>query len=190
MSELRIYPEDGHANPTVLTNPREIARRLAEIDVLYERWETSQAPDDGATHDEIIEAYREDIDRLMQRYGFKALDVIAIHPAHPKKDELRDKLLHEHMHSESEMRFFVDGEALLYIRKNGRVFGMRCGRGDLLSVPANTAHWFDMGHNPHLKMVRLFNSDGCGMPSYFTGNRINERFPRLEEARPKAASVG
>ncbi len=189
MSELRIYPENGDGYPIVLTEPREIARRLAEIDVLFERWEGSREVDEGATHDEIIEAYREDIDRLMQRYGFKALDVITIHPEHPKKDELRDKLLHEHMHSESEMRFFVDGEALFYIRKGGRVFGVLCERGDLVSVPANTAHWFDMGEEPRLKMVRLFNNDGCGLPSYFTGNRINERFPRLEQSRDEA-SVG
>lgn len=180
MSELRIYPEDRMGAPVVLTDHREIARRLAEIDVLFERWEASEELDEDASHDEIIEAYREDIDRLMQRYGFKSLDVISIRPEHPKRSELRDKLLREHTHAESEMRFFADGEALFYIRKNGRVFGVLCGRGDLVSVPANTAHWFDMGEEPHLKMVRLFTSEGGGLPVHFTGNRINERFPRLE----------
>lgn len=180
MSELRIYPEDRLDTPTVLTEHREIARRLAEIDVLFEHWKASEELDEGASHDEIIEAYREDIDRLMQRYGFDSLDVISIHPEHPKRGELRDKLRREHTHADSEMRFFADGQALFYIRKNGRVFGVLCCRGDLVSVPANTAHWFDMGDEPHLKMVRLFTKEGEGMPVYFTGNRINERFPRLE----------
>ena len=180
MSELRIYSEERGDVPTVISEPREIARRLAEIDVLFERWEASQELDEDASHDEIIEAYREDVDRLMQRYGFKSLDVISIHPEHPRRCEMRDKLLHEHTHAESEMRFFVDGEALFYIRKNGRVFGVLCGRGDLVSVPANTAHWFDMGDQPSLKMIRLF-TDGGGLPPYFTGNRISERFPRLEQ---------
>ena len=94
---------------------------------------------------------------------------------------LRDKFLHEHTHSDFEVRFFVDGEGLFYIRKNSRVYAILCNRGDLISVPANTKHWFDMGPRPYFKAVRLFTTPE-GWVANFTGDKIADRFPRLENA--------
>ncbi|MNU00796.1 Acireductone dioxygenase [compost metagenome] len=56
---------------------------------------------------------------------------------------------------------------------------MLCEKGDLIVVPAGTAHWFDMGEHPHFVMVRLSTK-----PDYvpeFTGQDIAERFPRLDD---------
>lgn len=186
MTELRIYtdkPAPGAiAKPeAVVTDAAEIRKRLNEIDVLYERWETADHLDKEASQDEIIEAYRKPIDHLMQRYGFESLDVINMYPDHPKKDELRDKFLHEHIHNDFEVRFFVDGQALFYIRTNGKVYGVLCTRGDLISVPANVTHWFDMGDEPHFKAIRLFLSNEGWTPK-FTGDPIAERFPLLDHA--------
>lgn len=181
MSELRIYPEDRKGSPQVVTERGAIARRLDSIGVLFEHWNVKPELDGDATQDEIIEAYREDIDRLMQRYGFQSLDVVSISPDHPKKDELRRKFLQEHTHSDFEMRFFVKGEALFYLRKNDSVYGLLCTRGDLISVPVDVAHWFDMGERPRLTAIRLF-SNGGDSESHYTGDRIAERFPSLDEA--------
>lgn len=181
MSELRIYGESAMQPLTVLTRFEEIVLELGGIDVLFERWTADRDLDAEATQDEVIEAYRESIERLMQKYDFQSVDVVSMHPGHPQKDVLRDKFLHEHTHSDFEVRFFVDGEGLFYIRKNSRVYATLCTRGDLISVPANTKHWFDMGPRPCFKAVRLFTTPE-GWVANFTGDKIADRFPRLENA--------
>lgn len=96
MSELRIYGETAVQPVTVLTRFEEIVRALGGIDVLFERWTADRDLDAEATQNEVIEAYRESIDRLMQKYDFQSVDVVRMHPGHPQKDVLRDKFLHEH----------------------------------------------------------------------------------------------
>jgi 1,2-dihydroxy-3-keto-5-methylthiopentene dioxygenase len=179
MSQLTIYPETGAEPSGVLRKHEDIARELDRIGVLFERWTADRELEATATPDEVIEAYREPIDRLMQKYGFQSVDVVSMHPGHPQKDALRDKFLHEHTHSDFEVRFFVDGEGLFYIRKNGKVYATLCTRGDLISVPANTTHWFDMGPRPTFKAIRLFTTPE-GWVANFTGDKIADRFPRLE----------
>lgn len=179
MSQLTIYPETAGQAITVLRAHADIARELGQIGIQFERWSADRELEPTATPDEVIEAYREPIDRLMRQYGFQSVDVVSMHAEHPQKDALRDKFLHEHTHSDFEVRFFVDGEGLFYIRKDGRVYATLCTRGDLISVPANTTHWFDMGPRPTFKAIRLFTTPE-GWVANFTGDKIADRFPRLE----------
>lgn len=180
MSELRIYDESAPGRPeTVLTRHDDIRERLATIGVDFERWEASKQLHAQASQDEVIEAYREPIDRLMKKFGFQSVDVISLTAAHPQKEAMRDKFLHEHTHDDFETRFFVEGEGLFNIRKNGKVYAVLCCRGDLLNLPANTTHWFDLGPQPNLKAIRLFTTPE-GWVATFTGDKIAERFPKME----------
>ena len=56
---------------------------------------------------------------------------------------------------------------------------MLCEKGDLLTVPANTTHWFDMGENPNFKCIRLF-TIADGWVGDFTGSNIAQRFPDMD----------
>jgi 1,2-dihydroxy-3-keto-5-methylthiopentene dioxygenase len=56
---------------------------------------------------------------------------------------------------------------------------LRCERGDLLSVPAGTRHWFDMGTVPHFCAIRMFGSE-AGWVAAFTGDPIAQRFPSFD----------
>lgn len=178
MSELRIYEESAKPLATY-TKFEDIRDHLANVGVQFERWEATRELDAQATQDEIIEAYRGSVNRLMNQYGFKSVDVISLTPDNPQKDALRNKFLSEHRHDEFEVRFFVEGEALFYIRDAGRVHGVLCTRGDLISVPANVRHWFDMGPNPNFKAIRLFITPE-GWVARYTGDQIADQFPRLE----------
>ena len=178
MSELRIYEESAEPLATY-TKFEDIRDHLANVGVQFERWEATRELDAQATQDEIIEAYRGSVNRLMNQYGFKSVDVISLTPDNPQKDALRNKFLSEHRHDEFEVRFFVEGEALFYIRDAGRVHGVLCTRGDLISVPANVRHWFDMGPNPNFKAIRLFITPE-GWVARYTGDQIADQFPRLE----------
>lgn len=180
MSELRVYDENHPERPLAVHHGFEdIRATLAAAGIDFERWEANQPLDSQARQDEVIEAYRRPLNRLMNRHGFKKVDVIGMQPAHPDKAALRDKFLSEHTHAEYEVRFFVDGAALFYLRTGGRVLGMLCTRGDLISVPAGMTHWFDMGPEPSFRAIRLFITPE-GWVAQFTGSDIADRFPRYE----------
>jgi len=180
MSEVRIYADDHPETPVRrISRFEEIREELDRIGVLFERWQADRELDTESTQDEVIEAYRPQIDRLMKRFGFQSVDVISMYPAHPQVEAMRTKFLNEHTHSDFEVRFFVEGEGLFNIRRDGRVYAVLCTRGDLISVPANTTHWFDMGPRPSFKAVRLFTTPE-GWVANFTGDPIAQSFPKLE----------
>jgi 1,2-dihydroxy-3-keto-5-methylthiopentene dioxygenase len=54
-----------------------------------------------------------------------------------------------------------------------------CEKGDLISVPANTTHWFDMGKDPDFKCIRLFTTED-GWVGDFTGSEIARQFPDMD----------
>ena len=97
MSELRIYDESGPERLLAhYTEFADIRDQLAQIGVEFERWEASRQLHAQASQDEVIEAYRDAINRLMQKYQFQSVDVISLTSDHPQKEAMRDKFLHEH----------------------------------------------------------------------------------------------
>lgn len=180
MSQLTVYAASDPAAPLVRTTDFErIAAELGAAGVRFERWRADRELADDADNDTIIEAYREEIDRLVAERGYQTWDVVSMHPEHPEKDAFRRKFLEEHTHSEDEVRFFVRGQGLFVIHKDGKVYSMLCEQDDLISVPANTRHWFDMGPRPRFTAIRLFNNPE-GWVAQFTGDAIANRFPLLE----------
>lgn len=178
MSQLTVFADQ---DASVLLDTQDfatISRELSAEGLLFERWQADQVLSDDASQEQIISAYSASVERLKQLYGFQSVDVVSLTAAHPDKEALRQKFLSEHTHSEYEVRFFVDGQGLFSIHKDGKVFNVLCERGDLISVPANTRHWFDMGPNPHFKCIRLFTNPE-GWVAQYTGDAIAERFPRL-----------
>jgi 1,2-dihydroxy-3-keto-5-methylthiopentene dioxygenase len=180
MSQLTIYAEDEAGQPLLETSDIDrISEELAAAGIRVERWKADSeiaANDDDET---IIAAYRSEIDRLIAERGYQTYDVVSMHPQHPDKAAFRDKFLEEHTHSEDEVRFFVRGHGLFVMHVGDRVYSVLCEKDDLISVPANTKHWFDMGPNPTFTAIRLFNNPE-GWVANFTGDDIASRFPLLE----------
>ena len=181
MSQLFIYANhDGTRATQVLNDHAEIAAVLNSHDVLFERWQANAILGDDATSEQITAAYQADIDRLNARFGFQSIDVVSLTPDNPNKDAARQKFLAEHTHDDFEIRFFVDGGGLFYLHMDGKVLAVHCTRGDLISVPANTTHWFDMGSAPYFKAIRLFTTPD-GWVDQFTGSDIANRFPSFDQ---------
>lgn len=176
MSQLTVYNENDTENPLLETRDADaIARELETVSVLFERWPAEQALATDATPEQIGDAYAADIERLKAQFGYQTWDVIGLHPEHPQKDEMRAKFLDEHTHSEDEVRFFVDGAGLFTLHIGDKVYAVLCEKNDLISVPAGTRHWFDMGEAPHFKVIRLFNNQE-GWVAEFTGEDIARDF--------------
>ncbi|CAM3110407.1 acireductone dioxygenase [Pseudomonas floridensis] len=181
MSSLSVYHVSSPDVPNkVLTHLEDIASTLAEQGVSFARWEAATPITPGASQEEVIHAYRAQIDALMTEHGYVTVDVISLDSNHPQKAELRAKFLEEHRHGEDEVRFFVAGRGLFTLHIDDYVYAVLCEKNDLISVPAGTKHWFDMGENPHFVAIRLFNNPE-GWVANFTGEDIAGRFPRLED---------
>ena len=179
MSELKVFSDNQQAQLLEhSTAPGEIARSLKSVGIRFEQWATRsdvQAGDDSA---KVLAAYSSDIERLLGEEGYQTVDVISLNASNPDKDALRKKFLAEHTHNEDEVRFFVDGRGLFSLHVDAKVYEVLCEKGDLISVPANTAHWFDMGPEPSLVAIRFFNNPE-GWVANYTGSDIAEHYSRL-----------
>ena len=180
MSRLRVYDQRDPARPIATQSDHaKIAEALGRVGVRFERWAANKPVAPGASQDEVIAAYADDIARLKQEQGYQAVDVISLAADHPQKHALRQKFLSEHTHSEDEVRFFVAGQGQFTLHIGERIYDVLCEAGDLIGVPDGTRHWFDMGPNPNFIAIRLFTNPE-GWVANFTGDGIAERFPRLQ----------
>ncbi len=184
MSRLTCYKitenEREKPKPKIDTsNVDEIQAIMASINMGFERWQTSVILPPGAGQGQILATYAREIDALCQRGGYQSVDVVRMYPDHPDRIAMREKFLHEHIHDDDEVRFFVEGAGAFYIRDQHMVYRMRCDAGDLLVVPKATRHWFDMGHAPMFCAIRLFTTPD-GWQARFTGDRIADRTPGLD----------
>jgi 1,2-dihydroxy-3-keto-5-methylthiopentene dioxygenase len=180
MSHLTIYADDAPNAPLLETTDfDEIRSELNHAGIRIERWSAAHDITDDADNDSITSAYQAEIDKLLAERGYQTYDVVSMHPQHPDKEAFRQKFLDEHTHGEDEVRFFVRGQGLFVIHSDSKVFSMLCEKDDLISVPANTRHWFDMGPNPRFTAIRLFNNPE-GWVAKFTGDEIASRFPKLD----------
>ncbi len=179
MSKLTIYNEsDGNTPLTTSEDFDDIVTALGSVGVNLERWQADQELANDADNDTIIATYQAEIDRLVGEHGYQTWDVVSMNPDHPEKDAFRQKFLDEHRHGEDEVRFFVRGQGLFVLHIEDKVYSILCKKDDLISVPANTRHWFDMGPNPAFTAIRLFNNPE-GWVAQFTGDKIAQRFPLL-----------
>jgi 1,2-dihydroxy-3-keto-5-methylthiopentene dioxygenase len=180
MSALTIYPDNQPQYGEQYTDFTAIQEQLSNIGVQFERWEANVTLTDDADQESVLAAYADSIDRLKHQCGFQSVDVMKLTPDHPEKTAFRQKFLAEHIHDDFEVRFFVEGSGLFYLHIEDKVYAVLCEQGDLISVPANTAHWFDMGENPNFSCIRLFTTPD-GWVANFTGSEIAKTFPTFDE---------
>ena len=177
-SKLTISPETDASKQEIHTDFESIRKLLAQYKIGYERWTTDKPLSLTASPEEVGEAYKTSIDKIM-KMGYKSYDVVSLNPDSPNAAEARKKFLGEHTHAEDEVRFFVDGSGMFYVHADGKVFMLLCTKGDYINLPAGTTHWFDMGPKPHFKAIRVFNNPD-GWVGKFTGSTISENFPKYE----------
>jgi 1,2-dihydroxy-3-keto-5-methylthiopentene dioxygenase len=113
----------------------------------------------------------------MAEHGYTVADVINVLPTTPNLEALREKFLQEHTHTEDEVRFFVEGTGQFWFNLGGNepIFYVRCTRGDLLSVPKGTPHWFDFWEEKRVKAIRMF-IDTSGWVPHYTGTGAEKLF--------------
>lgn len=166
---ILFIPDQG----VQINEPLEIKAFLGEHHIFFEQWECTVHFDDSASQEDVLAAYAKDLKPFMDNGGYQSADVISINALTPNYNQIRAKFLAEHIHDEDEIRFFVDGQGLFWFHLNGTpIFNVLCQRGDLISVPAGTKHWFDAGaENPFVKAIRIF-TDMSGWTPHYTQSGI------------------
>ena len=185
MTLLQIMPDSGADVLLRVSDPQRIAAELSSLGIGYERCGPGSALDATAGQEEVLAAYRDDVDRLTERGGYQLVDVVRMvpDPGNPeweaKAKAAREKFRSEHRHDEDEVRLFVEGRGCFYLHLGDKVYAVVCEAGDLLSVPVGTKHWFDMGTVPEFCAIRFFQKPD-GWIGDFTGDPVATRIPTLD----------
>lgn len=191
MSKLIVMPVDDPSTTLLSTSdPATIAAELDAVGVTFEQWAADATLPHDADQDAVLSAFADDVARIRDM-GFDTVDVVRLHgdPDDPEflsnASAARAKFLSEHTHADDEVRFFVEGSGAFYLRLT-RPDGVEavhvalCEKGDFISVPKDTLHWFDMGTAPSFAAIRFFQVEE-GWVGDFTGDAIAERFPTFDQ---------
>ncbi|UGT43809.1 cupin [Nocardia yamanashiensis] len=187
MTLLQIMNDQDAADVKLRTSDdAEIAAELGKRGITFERWPLLEGLSGDTSTEDLLAEYRSRIDALNADGRYKFIDVARIHPDESdpewpaKAAGARTKFLDEHRHAEDEVRFFAAGQGCFYLHLGDEVLATVCTAGDLVSVPAGTLHWFDMGTTPEFVAVRFFEEED-GWIGDFTGDKISSGFPTLDE---------
>ena len=186
MTLLQVMAADNAADVRVrTTDPTEIGAELAQHGIAYSHWAVL-ADAANTDSDTLLAHYAPQIGELNAAGRYEHIDVARIHPDDDNPEwpataaGARAKFLDEHRHAEDEVRFFAAGRGCFYLHVGDAVLATVCEAGDLLSVPAGTLHWFDMGTTPDFIAIRFF-EEADGWVGDFTGDKISAGFPTLDE---------
>lgn len=151
----------------VLTDTAEITAFLKPHGIWHERWELAERVSPTAPAEEILAAYKPEIDRLSAEGGYITADVMQVTPETPNLDAMMEKFKSEHTHTEDEVRFILRGAGLFHVHPdNGPVFAIQVEAGDLINVPKGVKHWFNLCADRNIRAIRLFQNPAGWTPQY------------------------
>ncbi|MCB9613975.1 MAG: cupin domain-containing protein [Sandaracinus sp.] len=128
---------------------------LAAEGILYERLSTEPA------------GYQPTMDVLKTERGYVEQDVVELRPTTPNLDAICAKFDGEHLHDEDEVRFVLEGEGVFDIRSGAdRWMRVLVEQGDLIVVPAQRWHRFELTEQKTIRCVRLFQDTSGWVPHY------------------------
>lgn len=128
---------------------------LAAAGVHYERLDAGSAASQSA------------LDRLKAERGYVEQDVVELSPATPNLPQICAKFSDEHLHTDDEVRYVLEGEGIFDIRSaDDRWMRVTVEKGDLIVVPADRYHRFLLTDRQHIRCVRLFQDASGWVPHY------------------------
>ena len=150
-----------------ISKPDEIREFLSDYGIQFEQWDVAGRLAEDATDEQILAEYAPEIERLKDAHGFVTADVINVNPNTPGLDDMLAKFDKEHLHTEDEVRFTVEGSGVFHINpQTAPVFSITVESGDLISVPEGTHHWFNLCTTKRIRCIRLFEDKSGWTPKY------------------------
>lgn len=159
----------------VIEAQHEVAKFLEQQEVVYEHWNIKKLPENlrekynlsDEEKQEIVEAFKLEIDDISQRRGYQAADIISLSDSNPNLDELLKNFQRKHIHTDDEVRYIVSGHGVFIIQgKDERFFEVHLEPGDLISVPENITHYFTLSEDRKVVAIRIFVTSEGWVPVY------------------------
>ena len=164
----------------ILQDYDKVRNFLAGINIVYEYWEPVADLPQDASADEVLSAYSTRINELKSRGGYVTADVITVNKNTPGLDAMLAKFNIEHRHFEDEVRYILSGRGLFHIhsqkqQQRDQVVAVEVEAGDLICIPRNTLHWFDLCGDRKISAIRLF-QDVSGWTPHYTHSAIDRKY--------------
>jgi 1,2-dihydroxy-3-keto-5-methylthiopentene dioxygenase len=111
--------------------------------------------------------YQPVLDELKTRRSYITQDEVRMSKDTPNLEAVLKKFDDEHAHADDEVRFILDGEGVFDIRdRSDRLIRVVVEAGDLIVVPAQTNHRFELTPLCRIHAVRLFKDPSGWVPVY------------------------
>lgn len=176
MAILRL--EDG----TTYTQPEDIARELASLNVQLNYWSVGNSPEtlhllaqealDEQEKEQVLRSLDGYFEQLQQSDGYQSRDLIVLYPSIPNLDTLLSKFQRCHTHADDEVRYIIDGEGVFgFVYPDDTQVELTIEPQEYINVPAGTEHWFHLTQKRRIKAVRYFTTTEGWIPEY-TGTVI------------------
>lgn len=160
MPVLASFDTDGTWGETWVCDDL-ISQRLGREGLVWGRWSVDLPATDAP--ERVLAVRADEIATLRERFGIETGDhVVRLTPDHADWPALRQHLLTEYTQVRTEVRGFLRGAGLLYVRTGDGFLGLLCEAGDWVALPAGTRHFFDAGDAPSCDVLRLTAAPGGG----------------------------
>ena len=171
MATIRVPAQDR-----VLSEQKAVTEFLAAVGIDHERWTPSHPLAATATADEVLAAYDPEIARLKAKGGYVTADVIDVRAETPNLETMLAKFSREHWHDEDEVRFILEGSGVFFIHpREGEVFAIEVGPGDLIRVPRRTRPRFDLCAERRIPAIPQL-QDASGWTPRYTESGVDAGF--------------
>lgn len=111
--------------------------------------------------------YQPVLDELRDERGYITQDFVELRPDTPNLEAICEKFDGEHLHSEDEVRFVLEGEGVFDVRDSAdRWMRITVEVGDLIVVPARRYHRFELTESKTIRCVRLFQDPAGWVAQY------------------------
>ena len=148
-----------------LSDPAEVTKYLADNGIEFATWGTERVPATASSKtlspeekQKILDAYKPEIDALIAKNGYVTADMVSLSPDTPNLDGLLAGFKKEHYHTDDEVRFVAAGRGIFYLKHKTADDYYECEvhPGDLIVVPKDTWHYFDLCDDKQIACVRVF----------------------------------
>ncbi|XP_003386006.1 PREDICTED: 1,2-dihydroxy-3-keto-5-methylthiopentene dioxygenase-like [Amphimedon queenslandica] len=128
---------------------------LADIGVLHWKLDTANYEGEGGT-----------FDKLRKERGYNYSDIITVSPDKlPNYEQKIKSFFEEHLHSDEEIRFILEGSGYFDVRSKGdKWIRIKVECGDLIILPAGIYHRFTLDNKNYIKAMRLFQGEPVWTP--------------------------
>ncbi len=131
------------------------AEELNSEGITYEQMDTNEA------------TYKAPLEKVMKERGYVTMDQVGMKADMPNFDALCQKFVGEHLHTDDEVRFVLQGSGVFEIRSGeDRWMKVIVEQGDFILVPANRFHRFYLTDEKRIQCVRLFKDQSGWTPVY------------------------